>query len=103
MPTVLLVVGLVLIVAGAVVMFLPPPEPEAVAQGVGDEIAKVLEKVNELFDRFDKRFRPGILLMLVGLVLVGVGAWLESHDAANAAEGTMLLIGSPRLLGLRRI
>lgn len=103
MPTVLLIVGVIIIIVGVVVMLLPPPEPEPVAQGMGDELAAVLGKINELFDKFDKRFRPGILLMLVGLVLVGIGAWLESHEAKDAAEGAAILLLSPRLVRFRKI
>jgi uncharacterized membrane protein len=86
MATILIIAGLLLVFGGGIVLFLPPPKPDPSAQGLTGDWAKVLEQVNAMFDKFDKRYRPGMLLMLVGLALVGLGVFLESKDAKNAVD-----------------
>jgi uncharacterized membrane protein len=101
--TVLIIIGLIFVVVGLVIFLLPAPKPEATAQGVVGDLAKVLEQINTMFDKFDKRFRPGMFLMIVGLVLIGLGAFTEAKDAKDAAESTAMLLVGPGLLRLRRI
>jgi hypothetical protein len=55
-------------------------------EGAGGELAEVLKELNALLEKFDKRFRPGLILMLVGLALVGAGIYWETVDAKNAAK-----------------
>ena len=72
--TILIAAGLVFLLAGLVIFVLPPK------QGPGLEsvdIAAVLEQLNGLLDRLDKRYRPGLVLMAVGLTLVGLGVYIE--------------------------
>ncbi|WP_405673301.1 hypothetical protein OG848_27970 [Streptomyces canus] len=70
-----IVIGLILVVTGLVV-FLVPVRQAPVAQGAAGEIGEVIAQVNALLDRFDKRLRPGLILMLIGVALVGLGAYL---------------------------
>jgi uncharacterized membrane protein len=87
MPTVLIIVGLVFIVIGLVVFLWPKRESSRlVPQALGSELAEVLKEINLLLDKFDKRYRPGLVLMLIGLALVGSGIYLETVDAKNAAK-----------------
>lgn len=93
MPTVLMIFGLALILIGVVVFLLPQPTPEAVAQGVTDDTAKILEQINKMLSKFDKRYRPGMFLMFVGLALVGLGIFLETKQTKDAAEAFVLGAG----------
>lgn len=105
MPTVLFIIGLIFVVIGLIVFLIPPPKPEEeiTPAGVGSEIKEVLEAINKMFDKFDKRFRPGMFLIFVGLALIGVGAFLEANNAKDAAESTSGLILWPGLLRFRRL
>ena len=85
MSTVLIVVGLVFMVVG-LGFFVWPREEVADAQGVIGDIGTVIGKINDLLDRVDKRYRPGVVLMAFGLALVGLGIFLETKDAKNAAD-----------------
>lgn len=84
MATALIVVGIVFLLAGLVVFLLPTSKTEAQA-GLGD-LQEVLKQVNALLEKFDKRYRPGLILMLVGLALVALGVYKQALDAKNAAE-----------------
>ncbi|MGH2936541.1 MAG: hypothetical protein ACRDPE_00280 [Solirubrobacterales bacterium] len=97
MATVLLIVGIVLVVLGLGVFLWPlksnedaPSKDEMIAQGLGDEAAKVLEQLNTMLTKFDKRARPGMFVVFVGLALILIGAWLEAHDASTAAQAFLL-------------
>ena len=85
MHTALIIIGLVLVGIGLIVFLVPPKEPAA-PQGVVGDLAKVLEQLNALLEKFDKRYRPGLILMLVGLALIGAGIYGETVDAKNAAK-----------------
>lgn len=82
MSEVLIWVGLAFVVGGAIVFFVPVRSPATAAERAVD-IGKVLEELNKLLDKFDKRYRPGLILMVVGLTLIGLGAWLETKDVAD--------------------
>lgn len=80
MPVALLVVGFVIMVLGIAVMFLPAPKPnpeKMKAQGFTGELAV-------LVDKFDKRYRPGIVLLFVGLAVASMGVYLEVERAKQA-------------------
>jgi hypothetical protein len=87
-------VGLVLVVAGLLlIVFAPKPKtrvsgPEA--RGLDPE--KILEQVNKLLAQLDRRYRIGAFVMLVGVALIGVGAYLEAHDAKDEAEQAAALL-----------
>jgi uncharacterized membrane protein len=107
-PTVLLIVGIVVVVLGIIVFLWPkppPPDPGPLAEAEGPigELAEVLKRLIELMDKFDQRARPGLLLIVVGLTLIGIGAWMESHDAKNAADAAGVLLLAPGLLRLRKL
>jgi hypothetical protein len=110
MATVLFIVGLVCVVIGLIVFLRPEPKPkpkargeEAVAAGIGAEIAEVVEALNKMLDKFDKRFRPGMFLIFIGLALIGVAAFLEANDAKDAAESTSALLVAPGLIRFRQL
>lgn len=92
MSTAIFVVGLIVTLAGVVLVVIqsfsrpapPPPGPQADG-GVAD-IGDVIKQLNELLAKVDQRFRLGVIVMAVGLALVGVGAYLEAHDAKDAAD-----------------
>lgn len=87
MPTVLIIVGLVFMVIGLIVFLWPQRDSSRpVPQGVAGEMAELAKQINVLLDKFDKLQRPGLVLMLIGLALVGSGIYLETVDAKNAAE-----------------
>ena len=91
--SVLVYAGLAVIAIG-IVVFLWPPRNEPVAQGVIGEIGEAIGKINDMLDRLDKRYRPGLVLMFVGLALVALGVFLEAQEAKDAAQA-----GAARLLG----
>ena len=82
---ILVYAGLAIMAIG-VVVFLWPPRKEPVAQGVIGDIGEVIGKINDMLDRLDKRYRPGLVLMFFGLALVGLGVFLQTKDATKAAE-----------------
>ncbi|MGI8684649.1 MAG: hypothetical protein ACR2MO_06115 [Acidimicrobiales bacterium] len=90
MSSLLIIVGVLLIIAGAVVFLLPTTTATTAERSL--DIGKVLEELNKLLDKFDKRYRPGIILMVVGLSLVGIGAWLEARDAHDATQTSAVVI-----------
>jgi uncharacterized membrane protein len=100
MSTALFVVGLVIMLIGlGLIVFAKKPETEKkgpAARGLDPE--KILEQVNKLLAQVDKRYRIGLAVMLMGLALVGIGAFLEAKDAKDAAKGAKagqaLLTGS---------
>jgi uncharacterized membrane protein len=99
LATVLLIAGIVVVIIGLIVFLIPvdkskdPKSDVIAAQGVGDEAAKVLEQLNTMLSKFDKRARPGMFIVFIGLTLILVGAWLEAHDANTAASGLLVPIG----------
>ena len=105
MATTMFIIGVVFVVIGLIVFLLPPAkrEEEARPAGVGGEIKDVLEAVNKMFDKFDKRFRPGMFLIFVGLALIGVGAFLEANNAKDAAETSSALLLGARLYRFRQL
>jgi hypothetical protein len=82
---VLFILGAILTVAGAVFVFLgrfdDPPEKDAEELGVGD----VLERLNHVVDRLEKRYRWGAVMMGLGIALIGAGACLAAVSVASAA------------------
>lgn len=83
MATAFFIVGLLITIAGVVMVFLahfdrpPPAAGTEEALDLGD-VAEVLEQFNKLLDKVEQRYRIGVILMGVGLTLVGVGAWLKA-------------------------
>ncbi len=107
MSTVIIVIGLLIIVIGLIVFLRKPPPPDPppdalAAEGPIGELKGVLEAVLKILEKFDKRYLPGIFLMLFGLGLVGLGVWIEARDAKDAAEAALVLTG-PGLLRLRSL
>jgi sulfite exporter TauE/SafE len=98
--TVLLVAGLIFLAAGLGLIltaaFPRASKPEPKAEGLLDEVAKVLEQFNKLLDKFEQRFRIGILLLAVGLALIGLAAFFEAKqakdDAKDAKKATSALV-----------
>jgi uncharacterized membrane protein len=89
-PTALIIVGLVFLIVGLIVFVIPSPglSPQTATKG----IAEILKQVNALLDKFDKRYRPGLALMLIGLALVCLGIYLETVKTKNAAPKTAAVV-----------
>src|SRR5690349_21172773 len=107
LATILVIIGVIVIIIGTILIIRPPkppPPPEPFAEGTPAELAKLIEQVGKFLDRFEKRFIPGVFLTLVGLALIGFGAWFEAQDAKDAAESaSALLMVSPALLHRRTL
>ncbi len=88
MSVAILIIGAVLIVAGLVAIFTAPKPkaPQVRSEGAGKEIAEALEQLNKLLDKFDKRLRLGVLLVLLGSGLVGLAGFVEAKDAKDDAK-----------------
>ena len=86
MANALVIAGLVLTVVGAVVLLLPVRAATNADRGIVGDLGELMKQINALLDKFDKRYRPGIVLMIVGLTLVGVGAYLQSSDSEDSDE-----------------
>lgn len=86
LATVLVIVGVLMTIAGAVSLLRPPPTTEDVAHGAISDVTELLEKIIELLDKFDKKYRVGLILIIVGVGLIGAGAFFASLDAKQAAE-----------------
>ena len=82
----LLIVGLLLTLAGVVFVFLgrfgDPPAKEGDSLTAGD----VLERLNGLVEKIEKRYRWGIVMLGLGLALIGAAAWAAAMAAASAAS-----------------
>lgn len=103
MSTVLMVIGLLIVLAGVFVFLFRKAEPIPVAHaGVTADTAKILEQLNKMFALFDKRYRPGMFLMLVGLALIGAGLFLETRDTKDAVEAVAVL-APPSMLRIRAL
>jgi hypothetical protein len=96
LPDILVIIGLVLMLAGAAWLLLapsaqPPPPP---AGGAGrpealPDIGAWIKAVKELLEAFESRVRQGVFVVIVGLVLVGLGVWLDVRETEeNVAEQT---------------
>ena len=74
-PTALFILGILLTIAGVVFVFLlrfeDPPDKDADSLSVGD----VLERLNMVLEKVQKRYRWGVVLIALGLALIGAGAW----------------------------
>jgi uncharacterized membrane protein len=96
MITVLFIVGLVLILAGLLlIVFAPRPKlPESSgAEARALDPAEILKQVGVILDKLDKQYRIGAFVMLVGVALVSIAAYLEAQDAKDAAEQAAALLG----------
>ena len=81
--TALLILGLLLTLAGIVFVFLgrfgDPPDKDEDSLTVGD----VLERLNLVVEKVEKRYRWGVVMIALGLALIGAGAWLAAQSAAS--------------------
>ena len=89
--TSLVIVGLVLAVLGAAVAVRarlqprPAADPLAVASPV-DSFDDALERVQAAFRATDSGLRTGVAVIVTGLVLAGIGAYLGSDARALGAD-----------------
>jgi hypothetical protein len=87
MSTACFIVGLLITLAGVVMVFLARfQRPTTADTEEAFDVGKILEEFNELLDKIEKQYRIGVVMMGFGLALVGVGAWLEAKDAKDAAQ-----------------
>lgn len=81
--TALFILGLLLTLAGIVFVFLgrfdDPPDKEGDSLTVGD----VLERLNLVLEKVEKRYRWGVVMIALGLALIGAGGWLAAQSAAS--------------------
>lgn len=77
--------GAVVVVIGIVLLFVPPGGRDKFdASGLSNATAEALKEFGALLDRFDKRFRPGLALMFVGLIMMAMGVYTETESVKNA-------------------
>jgi uncharacterized membrane protein len=79
----LFILGALLTLAGVVFVFLgrfeDAPERDADSLTVGD----VLDRLDHVVDKVEKRYRWGVVMIALGLALIGAGAWLAALSAAS--------------------
>ena len=93
MTSALFIVGLVLVVAGLVLLIMASQaKPSPISsngpgpEGMLEDVRKLIEEFNKLLDKFEKQFRVGVFVMSVGLALIGIAAYLEAKDANDLAK-----------------
>lgn len=85
MSLILMLVGLVFLIVGGIV-FCWPLRTSLQPQGVSLDTGKVLEEINKMLEKLDKRFRPGLIMMFFGLTLICLAVFLRSAELANLAR-----------------
>jgi len=94
MTTALFILGIVVVLVGlGLILFAPKPQTAtkgAEARGLDPE--KILEQVNALVEKLDQRYRIGAFVMMAGLALIGIAAYLKAGDAKDEAEQATALI-----------
>ena len=82
----LFILGLLLTLAGVVFVFLgrfgDPPDKGEDSLTVAD----VLERLNAVIEKVEKRYRWGVVMIALGLALIGAGAWAAAMGAQSAAS-----------------
>lgn len=88
MGTLLVLLGAIFVVVGVVIFLIPSPRihPSAESERGIQDVAKLMEEINKLLDKFDKRYRPGLVVILVGMTLVALGVYVETRQDNNAAK-----------------
>jgi hypothetical protein len=104
---ILVIAGVLCVLGGLAWIFVakptPPPQPQQLTATEVDP-TKLFELLIELLKQFEKRFLPGIFAMIVGLGLIGFGAWFAGHEAKDAADtAAMVFAGGPLLLGRHKL
>jgi hypothetical protein len=91
--TVLLIAGLLVMAAGIVLLFIATlAKPAPVAGGdvkresIVKEITDAIKAINEYFDKFEQKFRIGVLLVTVGAAMVGLAGFFEAKQAKDDAK-----------------
>ena len=84
MSTWLVVIGLLLIIVGAIWFLFPVGAAVRPERSADIDVAAVFAQVNVLLEKFDKRYRPGLILMIVGLTVLAMGVYWETRDASAA-------------------
>jgi len=81
---VLFILGALITLAGVVFVFLgrfeEPPEKDEESLTLGD----VLERLNTVVAKVEKRYRWGVVMLGLGLALIGAGAWLAGLSAQSS-------------------
>jgi len=78
---ILVYAGLAVTLMGVVVFLWPKDRPASEERSV--DIAEILKQINLLLDKFDKRYRPGLILMVVGLTIMGFGVYLGTQEETS--------------------
>lgn len=100
MSIALLVAGLALMGAGALLIFRPPPEsatapPANAAAGTPQalpDIGEWIKQVKELLGIFQQNVRTGLMVMIFGLILVCLAIFLEVRDTKDAVDTATALL-----------
>jgi uncharacterized membrane protein len=86
--TVLLIAGLVVIAAGIVLLFVATsqkPPPNVKSESIVTELTDAIKALNDYLDKFEQKFRIGVLLVTIGAAMVGLAAYFEAKDAKDTA------------------
>jgi hypothetical protein len=100
--TVLLIAGLLVMAAGIVLLFIATLAKPAQLQVAGvkpesivKELTDAIKAINDYFDKFEQKFRIGVLLVTVGAAMVGLAAFFEAKqakdDAKSASSAALIL------------
>jgi uncharacterized membrane protein len=87
------IIGSLLVIAGLIAL-LTAPKPTVKTSEAGRESVKdwaeLFKQLNALLDKFDKRLRLGVLLIVLGVALIGVAGFVEAKKAKSDANGSAL-------------
>lgn len=78
-------IGVVLVLIGFFKSVEKPPQTGP--EGFGEDVGAAVEAVRKLLEAVEKQFRIGVLVMIVGLTLVGIGAYVKGHEAEDDSGG----------------
>jgi hypothetical protein len=93
MSLLLVIAGLVFMAIGAILIFRPPPQPpqppaDAGAPSALPDIGEWIKQIKELLQVFQQNVRTGMAVMILGLILVSLGIYLEVRQTKDAVEET---------------
>jgi uncharacterized membrane protein len=88
-PLVLVIAGLVVMLVGAVLVVHPASSLKAPAAGTPDalpDVGAVVTDIKDLLSIFQQSVRTGLMVMILGLILVCLGIFVEVSDTKSAVK-----------------